>query len=259
VASVNFDQIYVVYSMGKVGSTSLYESLRQQRPANAFVAHAHFLHLPRLLQRLESSQANPDLGRHVRHAFAVHRVIRENPKARIHWISLVRDPLAREISNIIQNPWLIGSGPANLSDATALETSLDRLRSGESYRFALEWFDNEFLRVTGGDVYDHEFPTDRGYNWFAHCRRESRIVLLQMERLDDIPANAWQEILGYPVHISRHHETATKEASHRDLSLRLASSFRADVGLLQKVYDSRLMQHFYSAEQLAAFRTKWQQ
>ncbi|MCB0321832.1 MAG: hypothetical protein KDD60_12980, partial [Bdellovibrionales bacterium] len=87
----------LIYSMGKVGSSSIYYTLMRCFPFSR-VHHNHFLSDEWIENRLPGTP----FTRNIRLARAAHADI-SKAKGEFLYIVLMRDPVARDLSNIIQN------------------------------------------------------------------------------------------------------------------------------------------------------------
>lgn len=96
----NDNNIYLIYTMGKVGSSSIFESLKRKKPYSD-VFHVHFLsenYLENILpRRHENFRHNITIGENV----LAH--IDKKPGSRIKIVTLTREPIERAISDLFQN------------------------------------------------------------------------------------------------------------------------------------------------------------
>lgn len=157
----------VVFQMGKVASSTIYESLLRDWPG--VVAHAHEFkpdHWDPLIARLAAdfrSGARP-----------------------YRFISLVREPIERNISDFFENyERYVGVPFARDRDRSVAELRqlfLDR----EPHNFPAEWFDRCLHPSIGIDVYSGPFPPEG----FARYRSGNAELLVLRSELPD-EAKAW--------------------------------------------------------------------
>lgn len=166
------------------------------------------------------------------------------------YISLVRDPIARNISAYFQNlgrfiDSLEGGGNA---EAEAL---LDDFMDRYPHTFPIQWYDREYRRFLDIDIHDGRFHPDKGYQLSHH----QRIVIFRVDTPDEVKSNVLTRVLGFPVRVLRANEATTKAYSDDyDTVRRLA---RFDAPLLDKIYGSPFAQHFWTAEEIEAMRARW--
>ena len=99
-----FDGPIVVYQMGKVGSRSVYEALVDLRLAVP-VYHAHVLEdLDNMAESIKKQFPNPVHSlRVIRAGKRLRQLIDSNPTQHWHIITLVRDPIARNVSRFFHS------------------------------------------------------------------------------------------------------------------------------------------------------------
>lgn len=252
-----YKDIFIVHTMGKVASTSVYQSLKKHLPAAAYVAHCHFLNIPRLLRRIRNGDANPSLIGLVKNGFEILRMIRENPTARLTWISLVRDPVAREISNLVQNPWLIGRHSVDELNDSAIVPALEYLLRESSYNYTLTWFPEECLPATRLDVFQHPFDRKRGFTVIKNQYRNERLILIQLEKLNLISPDDWFDLVDVPLRITHHNLLSEKPSIGQAFTKAMKLRFRLDETVAEFIYSSLFMTHFYDPNQILEFRNTW--
>lgn len=261
----------LIYQMGKVGSTSIERALSES-PVDRPVVQLHHLSaegLDRLEResRDEYKESGPrsqrpsdalmvlrSRSRVVRAHLLRHRWV-ERPRV----ITLVRDPIARAVSDYFQNLRFSNRelNAALRADPTA-PAVLDRcrvevnalVRGIEPFR----WFDAELRRVFGVDVFAEPFDTAKGYS-IAHSPA-CEVALLQYERLPGVFAPAMETFLGVEcVDLPEHNVGADKyyAAAYSEL----ASNLQLDDADVRRVYDSLRVRHFYDASMIESFESRW--
>lgn len=190
----------IIYQMGKVGSTTIYNSLRAAKIPNP-VFHLHVLSDDgHQLSVLDYQRTRPDkpFYDHIRHSQIIRsKLTDKNIKWKI--ITLVRDPIAREISDYFQT--LKRKSPEsfddneNLKDITStIETLSENLINfDETTDVACTWFDRELKTVFGIDVYAYPFDRAKGYKTIDNPRAE--VSILRLEDLNQC-SNILTEFLG---------------------------------------------------------------
>lgn len=250
----------LVYQMAKVGSSTVARSLAARRlPSPIF--HVHWLTGPELegaeararerwARGLATSQSCRFIweGQYLRRRLAGRR-----PSERWYVVSLVRDPVARNISDFFR------VGP----DALGLDfraEAMDVLGAAFLERYAghdepLVWFDAQLKATFGLDVYERPFPQETGYAIY-----ENELVKALVLRLEDLrfcAPSAFQEWLGLDGF-----ELVAANVTEPKGTGTLYRTFLESVELppeyLSRMYGSRYARHFYSAEELARFREQWE-
>ena len=252
----------LVYQMGKVGSLSVLEMLREACPERDLF-HVHFL----------APEAVAGEARMYRERFALTHRIDEHHFASLHlrarldahpaqrWqvVTLTRDPVARNLSAFFHT---LGYAAPEL--AARVERGDDGAIAGELrrqlestpwwWRNPLEWFDRELAPVFGVDVFAQPFPRERG--WSVLRSERADVLLLRVEDLERVAGEAFRSFLG----VSRAQPVRRNLGEHKPYAAayrKLARSLALDEEWLDSVYGAWRTRHFYSDEEIAAFRARW--
>jgi hypothetical protein len=173
-------------------------------------------------------------------------------------VSLVRDPVARTVSAFFRHLTLnhpeLGDGfrddPGNVAELIELFRRADHLED----EFALDWFDREVKDVFGVDVFDRPYPTDGRGRIYA-CDAGSLLVL----RTEDLESHGSQVLGAFlgiePIPLKHHNRTSDR--SYARTHDRFMTELRLQPDYLDRMYGSRLARHFYSKDEIAAFRGRW--
>jgi hypothetical protein len=269
----------LIYQMGKVGSSSLRNSLfRCKSPGSRLVlmSHEFFPIRHRDVERLQfdpqyqstvSAEIAQDeetyrrattlgrIGRRFREKFYTGKIYENfiRPGTRAKVITLVREPIAANVSMFFQ-----------LLDRYAGMTAEQcRLGTDELIRIFLDrylharpliWFDVEFKTMLGIDVYEHPFPTERGHTTISSGALD--VLVLKLELDDDEKNRVLGEFLdvdGFQLVRSN----TTTDKLHADAYGRFKDRIRVPEALLNQMYASKFARHFYSETDLLAFRERW--
>ncbi|MBU0689942.1 MAG: putative capsular polysaccharide synthesis family protein [Gammaproteobacteria bacterium] len=248
----------LVFQMGKVGSTAVYRSLRTAAQG-APVYHAHFLSY-RGLDEVEGfyrAKGATRLVDELHYWRAIRRKL-DRSKRRAWVISMVRDPVARDISDVFQNMPIHHASLLVPGGEVQIRKTLDALAENfsafdESSDYACTWFDREMKEVFGIDVFATPFDRARGYSILENER--ARLLLLRMEDMDDIFCDAMQAFMGLSVQLGRFNDASDKgyHAAYKAVT----GQVRLPRTVAEKIYASRYARHFYSDTMIEAFLNKW--
>jgi Putative capsular polysaccharide synthesis protein len=253
----------LIYQMGKVGSSTVFDSLKSamlDRP----IFHIHFLD-PENIQRAESM-----LWRHFGGHCSVNRwalyesrfVIKhflQRPIEGIQIISLVREPISRNISSFFANLDLFipdCSAKFEVGKIGVPDITRHFLRDFHEHTHPLVWFDIEMKRVFGIDVFSSEHLIRRDQGSYVHRRDRVQLLLLRVEDLDKVAVHALQEFL----RIKDLELKVANEARRLEYN-RVYREFKANLTLpeeyLEQMYESKYARTFYSAQEIDRFRSRW--
>jgi hypothetical protein len=228
-----------VYQMGKVASLSIYNSLKDH---GFEVHHAHGLNFP-------TDKKIPDgFEQAISYGKALRKKLFDS-KIPLKIITITRDPVARNISAYFQNLVYFHKN-INSRDENELPVLISTFIEKYEHDIPLTWFDREFGEVTGINIYDYEFPKEKGY---LVINRGNIQVLIMNSELDDETKNSIiGEFVGFPdFKLERHNVTSTKEYAEFLRQIKLPNSY------VENLLNSKYSKHFYGEHDLARFRKKW--
>lgn len=250
----------VVYSMGKVASRAVHATLSKAHLPNP-VFHVHYLSVPHI-EEVELVAKNSG-WRGSRTGMVEGKSLRrlgDLTWGRSRWkvVSLVREPVAREISDLFQNlhhfPHLV-----NLTEDALVSGAISELQNAlanfdEDNDYAATWFDREVKDVFGFDVYDAAFDPAIGYAIYQ--AQHADILILRLEDLSDCASDAFRQFLGIKdFKLLKVNEGLQK--SYKDAYQLVLERISFSEHVLNRVYNTRYARHFYTSEELAAFKQRW--
>lgn len=246
----------LVFTMGKVGSSSIVNSLRA---LNIPEVQPHSL----TFTRKGSYFVKPDFTASQKIRYNLLTVLKKI-KTKLfvtYWstrgeelkvITLTRDPLSRTVSGYFeQNEYVL------LTDIQS--TSHDELFANFKKHACHEtphiWFEKEIEPVLGIDVYAEPFDKESGYKIYSN--KNVKLLLLQMERLNEL-----EEVVADFVGDHNFSLKATNRASrkpYKDAYLWLKNNAQFGREYLDYHYDSKYARHFYTESEIAKQRAKWRE
>lgn len=276
---LNWRDPILVYQMGKVGSSSIRNSLfRCRDPRTRLVLMSHEF-LPVRDRDPASLELDPELrdyvAREVEHDRRVYDALslrqRLGLRLRERWyseriyrayvqgphrlrvITLVRDPVAHNVSMFFQllDQYVDPAAGRPDHDVDALiATFLDRYMHSRP----LTWFDAEFRTTLGIDVFRHPFPVEDGYMQLSTDRTD--VLVLRCELEDAAKARAIAAFLGLDdLALVRSNVTSEKPRGRQYAEFK--RRLRVPDPLLEEMYGSRYARHFYSEDERERMRQRW--
>jgi len=255
----------LVYQMGKVGSTSILHTLSGMdlgRP----VYQAHYLSDEGIR---EAKRWNRRVGRKVPASVGwfqlLGRKVRRNlGKAHYTVITGVRDPIAREISELFERGDKIDLGLRDEGGSydidSVLSYLLDSFRrfDGAEHRFfSTAWLDRELKGTFGIDVYGYPFDHEKGYEIVRYEGLD--LLVYQYEQLANVWADAMGELLGLDkTHIpSLNRDNVGKAKWYADAYAEVKNSIIVPVDVCRKLYSVKHVRHFYSDQTISRWIEHW--
>jgi len=183
------------------------------------------------------------------------RIIR-NSFGRFKIISMVRDPIGRQISDVFQNPEIMEMdirNPDELIDKNkAMALIQDKFSDLKTFDYVFEWFDRELKSVFGIDVFAKPFNRDSG--WTIYNGENADALVLRMEDLSAVGENVISEFLNTPRKITLFESNVRSQTPEAKAYSYVKNNVKIDRKLCEKVYASQFVRHFYSDTQIEAMK-----
>jgi hypothetical protein len=269
----------LIYQMGKVGSSSIRNSLfRCQDPRTRLVlmSHEFFPIRDRDLRRINIEPEYRDyvsreiehdrrvfeqfplrkrLGWRFREKFYTERIYRAyvKPGHPLRVITLVREPVANNVSMFFQ---LIDHyiGTPIEQSTHDIETIIQVFIERYMHSRPLTWFDAEVKTTLGIDIFRYPFPIAQGYNIVSNDNVS--LLVLKCELDDQTKSRAIAEFLGLDgFEIVR--SNVTGEKSHARQYAEFKQRIRIPDRILDEMYESKFARFFFSPEERARCRDRW--
>jgi hypothetical protein len=276
---LNWSTPILIYQMGKVGSSSIRNSLfRNQDPRTRLVlmSHEYFPIRYRDLERIpiepeyrdmlareiahdqhvyEQFSLRKRLGWRFREKFYAERIYKSwvCSQRPLQVITLVREPIANNISMFFQiiDQYLATDAEVSNYDIDEL---IDIFLENYMHSRPLTWLDAEIKTNFGIDVYQHPFPTDRGYTVISRGRVS--LLILRCELDDRTKAQAIADFLDLDEFEILRSNIASEKSYARQYA-EFKQRIRIPPALLDQMYNSKFARHFYSSQEREQFRAHW--
>lgn len=233
--SINTHKPIIVYQMGKVASMTIYNSLKEQYPG--ITLHRHELNASHWQDAVLLKHANED-----------HKPLL--------LISMMRDPIARNISAFFQNFEVItGVKPQDSKFTNQQLSDIYFSNPKMDHDPPYTWFDKNTKRHFGIDIYATPFPKQEGWARFKNGSVE--LLLLKAEISDDKKTQLIKEFTG----LKNFQLKASNVSEDKDYA-HLYASFKKEVHIpkdyLDRFYNAAEVKYFYTDEEIATMRKKWE-
>ncbi|HZQ08709.1 MAG TPA: putative capsular polysaccharide synthesis family protein [Anaerolineae bacterium] len=247
----------IVYQFGKVGSSSVYFSLRRLN-LGVPLYHLHFLN--RLDKMATVAQRAPQTAdtslRLIETARQIRREMERDPQKRWNLINLVRAPIPRLVSAFFQ---AVENYFPNVTERyhqgqLQIQELTDYFVNDFREAWALTWFQGQLQEPFGIDVYATPFDKARGYQIYEHGN--IRLLVMRMEDLNRVAPHAMREFLGITDFqlVKRNVSDAKNNGSvYRDF----VNALRLPPLMIEEWNQSQYAQHFYTQQELDASVARW--
>lgn len=233
-------RVPVVYTMGKVASSSVAEAIVR---AGLRCHDIHTLDPQHLLKMARDRLARGEYPPyHVCVTMAWESEIRD--PSQCVYISLVRDPIARNISAYFQN------FPISADRAEAPpEGVIAAFRAAYPHAIPARWFDRSFRRFLGIDIYRILFDKAR------RSAVTEQVVLMRTDLDDAEKSRLLSAALGREIDVARKNVGEQKHYSGVYQSVLEIAKFPA--AFVDAMYSTKFARHFWTDEELAEFKDRW--
>jgi hypothetical protein len=265
----------LIYQMGKVGSTSVEESLRAL-DLGIPIFHIHFLtddlmdfYEEKRRKFFRTRQQN-ELSRIWMYRYLSKTLRRGTDHRKWKVITLVRDPITRNISSFFETLRVESGQTDGLYKISAdirspysfdITVSIDNI--SELIRLFIEKFDHEtpliffdrqIKSMLGIDVFAYEFPKSKGY--MIYRGRQVELLLIRLENLNECAETAFKEFLSIKGFVLKHANVG-REKIYAPLYRKFKSIINLPDTYINDMYASKFMRHFYSRGEIEEFKAKW--
>jgi hypothetical protein len=235
----------LVYTMGKVGSSSIFNNLNR-----AYQTHNLDMESPSKYFASRYSRSilrqSAEMARWKLLHWAFSRRTVDCNKRKI--ITIVRDPIARNVSAYFET--------LSLSQLPEREYLEDDFFVFTNHFVPLLWFDIEFKRNLHVDVYKHPFNKSEGYTIIDDSNVS--ILIIQLEKLNGLE-QVIKEFIGDPTFCldSKSSANISHDKWYADPYKEMKEGLQLPKQYVELMYSSKYTHHFYSAEQISAFENRW--
>jgi Putative capsular polysaccharide synthesis protein len=251
----------LIYQMGKVGSSTVYKSLKST-PLSDSVLHLHFLStdLSKIRERYKKIGIYPP-PYHIYLGESVRKILCRNPNLPCKIISLVRDPIAVVVSSVFQNPHFAAESLTTHEDTIDPEKAIQylnrKLREPSTFSYVNQWFDKELKRVLDVDVFAKPFPVDVGY---AVCRnRKVEALVIRLEDLSQRGPKAISEFLNLDAALVLEQRNVRNELMGGESYGQVLKRICLSPSVCREIYSSKFVRHFYDDAMIEQLVSKWTQ
>lgn len=249
----------IIYQMGKVGSTAVCKSLLDASIRNP-ILQLHFLSDDISEHRRTHKRAgiNPS-PYHLYLGEAVRAQLDEHQSFPLKVISLVRDPIAFLVSDLFENPYFAGEEVLTASGSINPEGAgnyIDRkLNERNTFDYMNDWFDRELMTVFGVDVFADPFPIETGY--VVYSKDNVDVLLIRLEDLSAKGPMAIADFLGLGEPLTIVDSNRRADSTAKDVYQDVRDGISLDPALVEEIYSSRFVRHFYNEAMINEFISTW--
>ena len=226
----------LVLQMGKVGSTSITNSLKKFYPGAS--VHCH----------------NFSSGYIINWRVPALYAYREKTGCPLKIISPVREPVSRNISAFFHDRALKYRLPLLENPQKHIQKLKDDFLNHYGTQKIDTWFDNQILSNFGIDVYNQPFPKDTGYQKISHNNIE--LLIMQIELPDATKEKIIQEFTGLEKFQLQKEKVGSKQEYGKFYQY-FKQTIRLPQSYITRLLNTKYFTHFYDEKMAQKIREKW--
>ena len=234
----------VIYTMGKVASTSIARSFVDAGYGNIFHTHELRDGYKDILSSLKRKNLRPSYL-WIEESIFLH----ENKTPLNKIVTLVRDPIARNISAYFENSNIFFQDKLN-----NIEVSINKFIKEYHHNIPISWFDVKFRKSLGIDVFDYDFDHKKGYQIIKTNALE--ILIMKVELEDEVKEEALREFMSDDA-IKLVAANKAGDKKYYEYYKDFISAVCLTDDYINSMYNSKYMKHFYSDDEISVLKLKW--
>ncbi|MCI4645881.1 MAG: putative capsular polysaccharide synthesis family protein [Hyphomonadaceae bacterium] len=240
----------LIHQMGRVGSTSIYNAVKDLPEYRTY--HTHILNRQKLHQYVTRRRnGRLKMPNHVYDSFEViSTVLGLEPKIKI--ISLVREPMARNVSAFFNNLDSFGFRSKAAREDAKAEELLERFAAYD-HKIPVHWFSEEIRDVFGFTIFNTPFSHEK--KRLVIQKDGISVLVLRVEDSDEEKCAAICDFL--EVDTVTFTEDNVGSGKFGPEYEKFKHLFNPSQKLVDSVLNSRLVSHFYTDEEIQGMRRKW--
>jgi len=239
----------VVYTMGKVGTLTICNSLRK-----AGFKHVHPHSLRYTMPGIHFLNINFTLYDKIKYSLwsllkRAKVFIWKIFKRKIVIITGVRDPFSRNISAFFEQAHYLGGIDKNLNFPNLMRL----YNKACNFEAPIQWFDLEILKVTGINVYEYHFDKNLGYAIIEN--KKYKIFIYRLDKL-----NSLRDVIASFLNDDNFEIDSTnfsEKTVYSELMQLLKDNYRYKKEISNRYIASNYMKHFFTDAEIKSLEERW--
>lgn len=242
--------LVLIYQMGKVASSSIYSSLKDKN----FVTYQIHRFDKDYIQEVHDSHKNKTGFSESRivdeRGIRLKQLFLEKRNRPIYLISLVRDPIERNMSAFFQNKEHLTKNHSYTNTKELIELFYELYE----HDTPLTWFDKEFKKTMGVDIYDFSFNKEEKYGVFN--TNNCNVLLLRVDIDDSAKAKIIQQFLAMDSMEIKNKNIGSLKGYNSEYK-EFTKNINLSESYVDKMLSSKFTKHFYTEEEIESMYNKW--
>jgi hypothetical protein len=234
----------ILYQMGKVGSSTLKESLKSVKIKSMHVHRFYFNNKERKLSYRDKLQK-------IKQNIVFDKLLL-NKKEKVKIFTFYRDPLQRNISSFFQNlEYYFNSEELKELNYNILEKKF--IKSTQIHNTPNNWFDIEFKRKTGINIYDYPLNKDKGYTIIS--ARNIEVFVCCTNKINQLEKEI--KVFLNSEKFKLKSTNVGNQKWYKDLYKEFKLKYIPSVEMIENLYSSKVISHFYTEEEVIKMKAYW--
>ena len=243
------DSIYLIYTMGKVASMSVLDAITNRLPhlpvfAMHYMSEANLRDQEKQLGNSVHWDNKLYKNMHTQHAAGIRKSIEQSPEKQIKIITVIREPLNQIISRIFQQ--------LNLHNVELLKIMTPE--SPINYEYPTQWCNDELKAFSGINILNEHFDTQKGYEIYEHGRFS--LLVIRFEDINRVFTKSMKDFTSIGNWVLKEKNKAENKKYSLEYK-KFRSELQVKQDVINNVYSSTFVKHFYTDEEINLFRKQW--
>jgi len=257
IQAVSFNQApVIVLTPGKVGSSSVYYTIRKATNHPTF--HIHLLSKRGIARstRLHIASDRKSRPLHLIVSKLLEKKLKDYRK-KIFVITIVREPVSREISSFFQNTEMYKSTLENRKleiDTNKAKALLQEKLESNMIKGLEQWFEQEIKENFGIDIFSKPFNEKEKYIIFK--QEKVSLLLIRMEDLNTIFSKAIKKFLNLERKLELQNSNVGDNKYYAESYNQIKSDLKFAPEKIEEIISSQYFQHFYKQRE-DDIKNKW--
>lgn len=256
----NHDSIILIHTMGKVGSSTIENSLRSLN-LDTPIYKTHYLN-PQTIEEMWNIRVKMRekyLHRHYLANKYIGQKLEQSGLNNNKWkvISLVREPIITNISRLFQS--IEEYIPNFYQELEKGMLNMEKIievffKEFPYHRWNLNWFDNEVKSVFGIDVLSGYFDKKKGFKIYKE--KNVDLLVIKLEFLKSSAKVAFKEFMDIE-DFSLISKNVAENKRYRDVYKKFIESIVFPKNYVEELLSHKYTKQFYSENEIAKLMKKW--
>lgn len=243
--------LVLVYQMGKVASSSIYNSLKKMN-ITVYQIHRFNKDYIQEVHRNHKEKTGTLEAKIVdERGMRLYNIFIKKNKRPIFIISLIRDPIERNISAFFQNKEHF-TKHNNYSNIDELINLFYELYDHET---PLKWFDKEFRRTLDVNIYDYPFLKEKKFSIIKS--NNFNILLMRIDLEDSLKEKIISDFLDLGKAVKLKNKNIGHLKAYNSQYTEFKNKLKLNENYVNSMLESRFVEYFYTEEEIRLMKKRW--